>query len=77
MCGPDTKPGILPSEIRQLVESRRVVKNMMKNPGISPDLRLQVNMFYLFLFKINILFSLKLVKFIIYINFSHKIVQQR
>lgn len=45
--GPDAKPGILPSEIRQLVESRRVVKNMMKNPGISPDLRQQVSIFLL------------------------------
>ncbi|RZF39069.1 hypothetical protein LSTR_LSTR006606 [Laodelphax striatellus] len=39
--GPDVKPGVLPSQIRQLVESRRVVKNLMKQSSISQDQRMQ------------------------------------
>ncbi|KAK4879037.1 hypothetical protein RN001_007183 [Aquatica leii] len=35
--------GILPTEIRKLVESRREVKKLMNNPGLSPDLRMQYN----------------------------------
>lgn len=35
--------GILPTEIRKLVESRREVKKLMKNPDISNDLRMQYN----------------------------------
>jgi DNA polymerase alpha subunit A len=34
-------PGILPTEIRVLVESRREVKKLMNNPDISSDLRMQ------------------------------------
>ncbi|XP_018577548.1 DNA polymerase alpha catalytic subunit [Anoplophora glabripennis] len=36
-------PGILPTEIRKLVESRRQVKSLMNNPDISNDLRIQYN----------------------------------
>lgn len=36
-------PGILPIEIRKLVESRRQVKGLMNNPDISSDLRMQYN----------------------------------
>lgn len=36
-------PGILPTEIRKLVESRREVKKLMNNPDISNDLRMQYN----------------------------------
>lgn len=35
--------GILPTEIRKLVESRREVKKLMGNPDISSDLRMQYN----------------------------------
>ncbi|CAH1102707.1 unnamed protein product [Psylliodes chrysocephalus] len=34
-------PGILPTEIRKLVESRRQVKDLMKRPDLSNDLRVQ------------------------------------
>ncbi|CAG9863485.1 unnamed protein product [Phyllotreta striolata] len=34
-------PGILPTEIRKLVESRRQVKSLMKKPDISKELKLQ------------------------------------
>ncbi|XP_054257765.1 DNA polymerase alpha catalytic subunit isoform X2 [Macrosteles quadrilineatus] len=37
----DEELGILPTEIRKLVESRRDVKKMMKAPGLSPDLKMQ------------------------------------
>ncbi|KAF6204005.1 hypothetical protein GE061_002344 [Apolygus lucorum] len=33
--------GILPTEIRKLVESRRDVKKLLKNPSLSPELRMQ------------------------------------
>lgn len=36
-------PGILSTEIRKLVESRRQVKGLMSNPDISSDLRMQYN----------------------------------
>ncbi|KAJ8980711.1 hypothetical protein NQ317_019205 [Molorchus minor] len=36
-------PGILPTEIRKLVESRRQVKKLMNNSEISNDLRMQYN----------------------------------
>lgn len=39
---PDLKPGILPTEIRKLVESRRQVKSMMKEKGLSPEQMMQV-----------------------------------
>ncbi|KAL1140590.1 hypothetical protein AAG570_000520, partial [Ranatra chinensis] len=35
------EPGVLPSEIRKLVESRKDVKKMLKSPNLSPELRLQ------------------------------------
>lgn len=35
--------GILPIEIRKLVESRRKVKNLMKTPDLSPELQMQYN----------------------------------
>ncbi|WAR28490.1 DPOLA-like protein [Mya arenaria] len=38
---PDLKPGILPTEIRKLVESRRQVKNLMKQDGLSPEQMMQ------------------------------------
>lgn len=34
-------PGILPSEIRKLVESRREVKRLLRAPRLSPDVRMQ------------------------------------
>ncbi|KAK4326034.1 hypothetical protein Pmani_003411 [Petrolisthes manimaculis] len=37
----ELEPGVLPTEIRKLVESRRQVKAMMKQPDISSDLKLQ------------------------------------
>ncbi|KAG8262791.1 DNA polymerase alpha catalytic subunit [Homalodisca vitripennis] len=37
----DEELGILPTEIRKLVESRRDVKKMMKASGLPPDLKLQ------------------------------------
>ncbi|KAB0798439.1 hypothetical protein PPYR_09432 [Photinus pyralis] len=36
-------PGILPTEIRKLVESRRYVKKLMNNPDLAPDLKMQYN----------------------------------
>ena len=36
------EPGVLPTEIRKLVESRRLVRQMMKAPGVSPDQCVQV-----------------------------------
>ena len=38
----DLAPGVLPTEIRKLVQSRRQVKQMMKEPNVSPDLMMQV-----------------------------------
>ncbi|KAJ9591406.1 hypothetical protein L9F63_002012 [Diploptera punctata] len=40
---PGKEPGILPTEIRKLVESRREVKKLMKTPDLSPDLKMQYN----------------------------------
>lgn len=40
----DLKPGILPTEIRKLVESRREVKKLMKQPDLSQELKLQVKL---------------------------------
>lgn len=39
---PELDAGVLPTEIRKLVESRRQVKSMMKQSDISSDLKLQV-----------------------------------
>ncbi|PIO06765.1 hypothetical protein AB205_0012070, partial [Aquarana catesbeiana] len=38
---PDLEMGILPREIRKLVERRRHVKQLMKQPDLNPDLYLQ------------------------------------
>ncbi|XP_017882054.1 DNA polymerase alpha catalytic subunit [Ceratina calcarata] len=37
------EPGVIPTEIRKLVESRVEVKKLMKAPNISPELRMQYN----------------------------------
>ncbi|XP_076246805.1 DNA polymerase alpha catalytic subunit isoform X2 [Calliopsis andreniformis] len=37
------EPGIIPTEIRKLVESRVEVKKLMKVPNISPELKMQYN----------------------------------
>ncbi|XP_022256471.1 DNA polymerase alpha catalytic subunit-like [Limulus polyphemus] len=39
---PSLEPGVLPTEIRKLVESRRQVKQLMKNSDLSSDVQLQV-----------------------------------
>jgi DNA polymerase alpha subunit A len=39
--GEDEKPGILPMEIKKLVNSRRQVKQLMQDRNLSPDLRTQ------------------------------------
>ncbi|XP_035693536.1 DNA polymerase alpha catalytic subunit-like [Branchiostoma floridae] len=39
----DLEPGVLPTEIRKLVERRRQVKQLMKQPDLNPDLKLQYN----------------------------------
>lgn len=36
-------PGILPTQIRKLVESRKDVKRLMKQPNLSPELSMQYN----------------------------------
>ena len=38
----DLEPGILPTEIRKLVESRRQVKQLMKAPDLSQEQLMQV-----------------------------------
>lgn len=38
----DKEAGILPTEIRKLVECRKKVKELMTQPGISSELRHQV-----------------------------------
>ncbi|XP_067669020.1 DNA polymerase alpha catalytic subunit-like [Haliotis asinina] len=38
---PDLEPGILPTEIRKLVESRRQVKQLMKTPDLAPEQYMQ------------------------------------
>jgi DNA polymerase alpha subunit A len=42
----DKEAGILPTEIKKLVDSRREVKKLMAAPNISADLRHQVNTHY-------------------------------
>ncbi|XP_029039913.1 DNA polymerase alpha catalytic subunit isoform X1 [Osmia bicornis bicornis] len=37
------EPGVIPTEIRKLVESRGEVKKLMKTPNISPELKMQYN----------------------------------
>ena len=39
---PDLEPGILPTEIRKLVQSRKQVKQLMKLPDLSKELYMQV-----------------------------------
>ncbi|XP_050350996.1 DNA polymerase alpha catalytic subunit [Nymphalis io] len=41
--GPNTDFGILPTQIRKLVESRREVKKLMKSPDLSPEQYMQYN----------------------------------
>ncbi|KAK2155699.1 hypothetical protein LSH36_233g04020 [Paralvinella palmiformis] len=38
---PDLEPGILPTEIRKLVQSRRQVKQLMKAPDLAPETYMQ------------------------------------
>lgn len=38
---PDLEPGVLPVEIRKLVDSRKQVKNLMKGSGVSPEQMMQ------------------------------------
>lgn len=40
---PDLEMGVLPREICKLVERRRQVKQLMKQPDLNPDLYLQVS----------------------------------
>jgi DNA polymerase alpha subunit A len=40
---PGLEAGILPTEIRKLVESRREVKKLMKSPDLSSDMKIQVS----------------------------------
>lgn len=37
----DASPGVLPTEIRKLVESRKSVKQLLKDPNLSQEQRLQ------------------------------------
>lgn len=39
----NSEPGILPIEIRNLVEKRRQVKALMKDPNLSQELKMQYN----------------------------------
>lgn len=41
--GPNTDFGVLPTQIRKLVESRREVKKLMKSPDLPSDLYMQYN----------------------------------
>ncbi len=38
----DLEPGVLPTEIRKLVQSRRQVKSLMKDPNLSKEAYMQV-----------------------------------
>ncbi len=40
----DLDPGVLPTEIRKLVQSRRQVKQLMKAPDLNKDVYMQVRM---------------------------------
>lgn len=52
------EPGILPTEIRKLVESRRQVKTLMKQKNLSHELKMQVKKkVYLFLHKAKLIIS--------------------
>ena len=37
------EPGILPTEIRKLVESRKGVKALLKTSNLTPELKMQVS----------------------------------
>ena len=39
----DLEPGVVPTEIRKLVESRGAVKKLMKTPNLSAELKMQYN----------------------------------
>ncbi|CAG4921539.1 unnamed protein product [Colias eurytheme] len=41
--GPNTEFGVLPTQIRKLVESRREVKKLMKSPDLPPEQYMQYN----------------------------------
>ena len=41
---PDLEQGVLPTEIRKLVQSRRQVKEMMKASGLSAEQYMQVGL---------------------------------
>jgi DNA polymerase elongation subunit (family B) len=55
------EPGILPTEIRKLVESRREVKKLMKTPDLSPDVKMQVSIKF---FTVSLCFVIPCVKFL-------------
>ena len=38
----DQESGVLPTEIRKLVDSRRTVKQLMKASDLSPEMKMQV-----------------------------------
>ena len=38
----DLEPGVLPTEIRKLVQSRKQVKGLMKDPNLSKEVYMQV-----------------------------------
>ncbi|BFZ06575.1 hypothetical protein BsWGS_09614 [Bradybaena similaris] len=38
---PDLEPGVLPTEIRKLVDSRKLVKTLMKNSDVTPEQMMQ------------------------------------
>ena len=50
---PELDPGVLPTEIRKLVQSRRQVKQLMKNPDLSPEAYMQVRSSFVNLEKTN------------------------
>jgi hypothetical protein len=55
--GDGLEAGILPTEIRKLVESRREVKKLMKNPDLSTDVKMQVSIELLIVIRCFIVFS--------------------
>lgn len=66
---PDLEMGVLPKEIRKLVERRRQVKQLMKQPDLNPDVYLQVSLctllyvlviIYILMMLISIVLSLSL-----------------
>ena len=40
----DSEPGVLPTEIRKLVDSRRQVKKLLKGAGLSEEQRMQMDL---------------------------------